>query len=110
MKTRLYDCIMENRDVSKVEKLLSLKNPDTFWDDVRRFTRNITSDHAIRRWECLSEIRFDELIMERDGKIEFGGYTIRESCHGISIEKGKDFLGFCDSIAECKNKIIFKEV
>lgn len=69
MKTKLYDYIMENRDVSKVEKLLSLKNPDTFWDDVRKFTRNVSSDHAIRRWQCLAEIRFDELIMERDGKI-----------------------------------------
>ena len=110
MKTQLYDYIIERRDVQKIDKLLSLKNPDTFWDDVRKFTRNVSSDHAIRRWQGLAEIRFDELVMERDGKIEFGGYTIRKSCHGLGIEKGKDFLGFCDSIAQGKNKIIFKEV
>lgn len=110
MRSELFNCIMENRDVAKINKLLTLTNPDTFWDDVRKFTRNVTSDHAIRRWQGLAEIRFDELIMERDGKIEFNGYTIRKSCHGIGIEKGKDFLGFCDSIAEGKNKIIFKEV
>ena len=64
MKTRLYNCIIERRDVQKIEKLLTLTNPETFWDDVRKFTRNVTSDHAIRRWQCLAEIRFDELSGE----------------------------------------------
>lgn len=62
MKTRLYDCIMERRDVQKIEKLLTLTNPDTFWDDARKFTRNVSSDHAIRRWQCLAEIRFNEIL------------------------------------------------
>lgn len=33
----------------------------TFWDDVRKLCRGVTSDHAIGRWQCLAENRFKEL-------------------------------------------------
>lgn len=44
-----------------IEKLNSLNNTDTFWDDVRKMTKNIHSDRAIRSWEWLSEKRYNEL-------------------------------------------------
>lgn len=44
------------------EKLMSLTNIDTFWDDVRKFTKNVHSERTIRLWEWLSEIRYDELL------------------------------------------------
>lgn len=52
---------LEKRDVSRIKKLNTLKNIDTFWDDVRKFTRKIMTDHAIGRWQCLAEIRYVEL-------------------------------------------------
>ena len=55
---------IEYHDISKIKKLNTLNNINTFWDDVRKLTRYITSDHSIRRWEILSEIRYAELEEE----------------------------------------------
>jgi len=43
------------------DKLNTLTNIDTFWDDVRKFTKNVHSDRSISIWQSLAEIRFDEL-------------------------------------------------
>ena len=61
MNKTLYDCAMEKNDFSKIEKLVALNNPATFWDDVRKYTRSIKSDHSLRRWLILSELRYNEL-------------------------------------------------
>ena len=55
---RLFDYAMEVRDYAKIEKLNALTNPETFWDDVRKLTKNVTSDHSIGRWQCLAEARY----------------------------------------------------
>ena len=57
-----YSWAMENRDIAKIDKLNKLINPITFWDDVRKLTRNVTSDHSIKRWQILAEARYRELI------------------------------------------------
>ena len=56
-----YNRAIEKRDYSKIDKLNNLTNKETFWDDVRKFTKNVTSDHSINRWECLAEYRWNEL-------------------------------------------------
>ncbi len=56
-----YDFAMEARDYGKIDKLNKLEDPETFWDDVRRLTRGVKSDHGLRRWEILSEIRYREI-------------------------------------------------
>ena len=58
----LEDYVMEVRDYSKIEKLRSLHNIDTFWEDVKRLTKNVRSDHSLRRWCILSEARYGELL------------------------------------------------
>lgn len=56
-----YDYVMENRDIAKIDKLNALTNIQTYWDDVRKLTRNVTSDHSIKRWKCLADARYTEL-------------------------------------------------
>ncbi len=56
-----YKSAIENRDYSKIEKLNKLENKDTFWDDVRKLTRNVKSDHSVGRWQCLAEQRYCEI-------------------------------------------------
>lgn len=52
-----------NRSEDKIaDKLLTLNNVDTFFDDVRKFTKNVTSDRAIRSWERLAELRYNYLM------------------------------------------------
>lgn len=48
-------------DVERKAKLATLKNIETFWDDVRELVKNIASDHAIKRWQVLAEARYEEL-------------------------------------------------
>ena len=55
---------IEYHDISRIKKLNTLNNIYTFWNDVRKLTRYITSDHSIRRWEVLSEMRYIELEEE----------------------------------------------
>lgn len=52
---------MEARDVSRIEKLWSLTDKETFYEDVRKLTKRITSDHGIRRWQILADIRAKEM-------------------------------------------------
>lgn len=52
---------IEKADYSKIRKLNTLTNAETFWDDVRKFTKNVHSDHSIGRWEILAEKRWEEI-------------------------------------------------
>lgn len=61
-----YAYAYERADYSKIDKLNSLNNPVTFWDDVRKFTRKVTSDHAINRWQILAENRYSEVIRKAE--------------------------------------------
>lgn len=56
-----YEYAMENRDYTKIDKLNTLVDPVTFWDDVRKLTRNVRSDHSLGRWQILAEQREREL-------------------------------------------------
>lgn len=54
------------------DKLNTLTNINTFWDDVRKFTKNVHSDRSISLWQSWSEIRFDELRTDcEDVRTEF---------------------------------------
>ena len=66
MRTILYDAVWEARDYGRIEKLLKLTNPDTFWDDVRKLVKNVRSDHTIHRWEILAGLRYKELTGGED--------------------------------------------
>lgn len=56
-----YKLAMEKADYSKIDKLNKLQIIETFWEDVRKLTRNVTSCHGIRRWEILANLRYKEL-------------------------------------------------
>lgn len=56
------DWAIEARDYKKIDKLNQLNNIDTFWNDCRKLTINIRSDRGIKRWQCLAEIRYEELV------------------------------------------------
>ena len=57
-----YNRAITKSDMTKIDKLNGLKNIITFYDDVRKMTKNVHSDNAIRAWERLSEQRYDELL------------------------------------------------
>lgn len=52
---------MTKYEYKVIDKLNTLTNPATFFQDVRRFTRQITTDHNIKTWEKFSEIRYAEI-------------------------------------------------
>ena len=71
-------CVMERNDIKKIDKLNKLNNKETFWDDVRKLTKNVTSDHSIHRWQCLAECRYNELLTGYEDirtEIEYGKPT-----------------------------------
>lgn len=52
---------MNTGDLSRIQKLNLLTDPKTFWNDVRRLTKNIKSDASIKSWQRLAEVRFNEI-------------------------------------------------
>lgn len=56
-----YDYAIERHDYNRIDRLNTLIKLDTYWKDVKKLTRNVTSDHAIGRWQCLADARFEEL-------------------------------------------------
>lgn len=49
------------QEAKRVEKLQKLTDIKTFWDDVRKITKHVSSDHALNQWQILAELRYDEL-------------------------------------------------
>lgn len=62
----LEEYVLENADYAKIMKLRTLYSIDTFWDDVRKFTAKVRSDHRIRRWQILAEVRYGELKQAKE--------------------------------------------
>ncbi len=61
-----YSKAIEKNDLARIEKLNKLTVKETFWADVRKLTKAVTSDHSIHRWQCLAEARYDELLQRKD--------------------------------------------
>lgn len=69
---RDYSRAIEKRDFNKIDKLyLILEDKTTtkenYWDRVRNFTKWITSDHSLSRWQCLAEY-YEKYIGVDDGE------------------------------------------
>ena len=60
-----YDYILEKMDIKRIDRLNKLKNLDTFWDDVRKLTKRVSSDHSLSHWQGLAEIREKELQLAK---------------------------------------------
>ena len=56
-----YDLAIEKLDLRRIDKLNELHNLETFWDDVRKLTKRVSSDHSLRHWQALAEVREKEL-------------------------------------------------
>lgn len=59
----------DKTDLRIMQRLNTLTNISTFWDDVRKMTKNVHSDRNISRWQYLSEKRFEELEEEQKNPI-----------------------------------------
>jgi hypothetical protein len=58
----LYWYALSKSDCNIIDKLNKLTNVDTFYDDVRKLTKRVYSDHSIGRWQALAEMRYKELL------------------------------------------------
>lgn len=62
---------LNKRESAIAEKLNSLSDKETFWDDVRKFTAKVHSDAVIHVWEWLSDRRYAEILADvEDIRIE----------------------------------------
>lgn len=61
IRERAYDCLcLENADMSRIEKVLTVYfngrlNKENYYDTIRGFTKRVTSDHSIKRWQIIAE-------------------------------------------------------
>lgn len=76
MTKRLETMTAKERRIA--EKLNTLTDVRTFWDDVRKLTSKIRSDKSLSMWQSLAEIRCDEL---------------RTGCEDVQTEYDYDRMG-----------------
>lgn len=55
-----YKRCIENRDFSKVDKIIDgiyrgKIRKENLYDEVRKLTKRVTSDHSIKRWQIITE-------------------------------------------------------
>lgn len=70
---------LNKKESAIAEKLNSLSDKETFWDDVRKFTAKVHSDAVLHVWEWLSDRRYAEILTGvedvrieiEDGKISY---------------------------------------
>lgn len=76
MTKRLETMTAKERRIA--EKLNTLTDVETFWNDVRKLTAKIRSDKSLAIWQSLAEIRCDEL---------------RTGCEDVRAEYDYDRMG-----------------
>lgn len=70
--------VTEKNDIPKIDKLNKLTDKESFWEQVRKLTKRVSSDHAIRAWQALAEARYNELIFGVEDiytEVEYGKPT-----------------------------------
>ena len=54
-----YKIGTEKRDLNRIKKIVELVNngckPNNYYDEIRKFTKTVYSDHAISQWQRLAE-------------------------------------------------------
>lgn len=61
LKVNAYKSLaIENRDFSKIDKIIKgienkKINKENLYDYVRKFTKTVTSDHSINRWQIIAD-------------------------------------------------------
>ena len=63
-----YKFALSKNDIKIIDRINVLTNAETFWDDVRKLSKNVYSDKSIQRWKCLSEMRYKELVGDSNGE------------------------------------------
>lgn len=80
-----YTYATNMQEMKRIDKLNELKRLSTYWDDVRKITKNVKSDTAIKRWQHLAEIRFEEV--KQEALLHYC-----ESCRLLSMEIGSSTM------------------
>lgn len=101
-----YDRAIGKLDIRRIDKLNRLTNLETFWDDVRFLVKRVRSGEAFRRWQCLAEMREEELRRVEDLKSDLFMLQMKdrwdmndrnryyELCEKIEKLKGDSGYGF----------------
>lgn len=60
LKERAYRTVWEVADYKKIDKIIcgidsGKINKSNLFDEVRKFTKNVTSDHSIGRWQSIAD-------------------------------------------------------
>lgn len=53
-------------DIKRIDKLNKLTDPNSFWKEIDKLTKNLVSLSAINSWNYLARIRYKELIEETE--------------------------------------------
>ncbi|MGL5433779.1 MAG: hypothetical protein ACRDBO_00080 [Lachnospiraceae bacterium] len=66
MRQKAYQLIRESADRKKIDKIADgieagKITKENFWDSIRKFTKNVYSDHSIGRWQIISEWFYEQL-------------------------------------------------
>lgn len=63
-----YKFALSKNDIKIIDRINVLTNAETFWDDVRKLSKNVYSDKSIQRWKYLSEMRYKEIVGDSNGE------------------------------------------
>ena len=64
----LEDYVIERNDYHKIKKLRTLNNVNTFWDDVRKLTKNVYSKDHFLTYPLLSIVFYIIFLICRHSK------------------------------------------
>lgn len=99
-----YRFATEKHDFARIDKLNTLTNPATFYDDVRRIMgKRSLSCHALGQWERLAELRY----MEIGGKYVIFWAGVHPLCVCDTEEQVKEYLdcSYLNAVAYLKSDV-----
>jgi hypothetical protein len=68
LKKSLYRICFNNQERLRADKIINLfssrvLNKENYWDNIRKLTKNVYSDHALSSWQCLAERAEKEIFL-----------------------------------------------
>lgn len=87
-----YSYAMEKRDIARIDKLNKIVDLANYWDVVRGFTSSIKTDHAIKRWQILAEVRYNELKAMYVRRYKEKSAYVHSITNDAEMNQVKDFV------------------
>ena len=105
-----YSYAVEKRDIARIDKLNRIVELTNYWDIIRELTSSIKTNHALKRWQALAEVRYNELRAMYIRRYKEKSAYVQSITNEAEMEQVKNFILNHGSLTGLSESIISNAV